>query len=111
MSVLIIVETVDQFSPTLDTTPTSTPVEVTTQSPASTPAEVPLLMVSVDAQLSVERPVTRADSKTKSSRLAWRSSSSRRRSFCLAASCPSRTWSSSSATWARRLSSSSWIWP
>ena len=105
MSVLIRVETLDQFRPTSETTPTRVPVSVITQSLTSRPALLPLPMVRVESQLVEERAVTLADSKTKSLRLACRSSSSLSCSFSRLASWPSRACSSSSATWRSR----SWI--
>ena len=56
------VVTVDQVAPTWVTTPTSSPVEVMTQSFTSTPWTEPLLMVRVDSQLVVESDSTVAAS-------------------------------------------------
>ena len=70
-----------------------------------------MLRVRVEAQLEVDRAVTRADSRTKSLRLARRPSASRSSSFSLLAASPSRAFSSSSAIWLRSRwfsSSSSW---
>ena len=105
------VDTVDQLSPASDTTPTSTPVEVMTQSPASIPAEEPLLRVRVEDQLEVDRAVTLAGSVVSSRRRDWNSSSSRSCSFSRIASSPWRTSSWSLPTWARSSASSSSISP
>ena len=58
VSVLMMVDTVDQLIPVSDTTPTRTPVSVMTQSPASMPSVEPLLRVRVEAQLELDRAVT-----------------------------------------------------
>ena len=81
MLVSMTVLTVAVWLPTLDTTPTSTPVEVMTQFPGWSPASSPLLRVRVERQLSAERAVTLADSKVRSRRLDRRPSSSRSRAF------------------------------